>query len=68
MDCNYPLFYTGLRGLTNQEVIDAIYKQLREYCDIPEEDVPQATADYKEKLRLVFDRAARGNPGNSFVS
>lgn len=67
MNCNYELFYVGLKGLTNLEVMDEIYKKFKEYCDIPEEDVQQSTFEYKEKLRLVFDKAAKANPANQFV-
>ena len=66
MDCNYDLFYVGLEGLTNQQVIDAIYMQMREYCELEDDDKTKYTMVYREKLRLLFDKAARTNPHNKF--
>ena len=67
MDCNYELFYAGLKGLTNQQVIDEIYKQMKEYCDLLEEEMTKPTEIYKEKLRIVFEKAARPKPDKMFL-
>ena len=66
MDSNYEAFYTGLRGLTNQQVLDEIYKKMREYCQLVEDDIPHSTKLYKEKLRILFDKVARIKPDNEF--
>ncbi len=58
MNTNYKAFYAGLRGLTNQQVLDEIYKKMGEYCRIIEEDVPKPVETYKEKLRILFDEVA----------
>ena len=66
MDSNYEAFYTGLRGLTNQEVHDEIYKEMGEYCQLIEDEIPHSTKVYKEKLRILFDNVARVKPENEF--
>jgi len=66
MDSNYEAFYTGLRGLTNQEVLDEIYKKMREYCQLVEDEIPQSTKLFKERLRILFDKVAGVKPDNEF--
>ncbi len=66
MDSNYEAFYTGLRGLTNQQVLDEIYKKMREYCQLIEDEIPHSTKQFKERLRILFDKVARVKPDNEF--
>lgn len=66
MRSNYEAFYTGLKGLTNQEVLDEIYKKMGEYCRLAEEEIPSSTKLFKEKLRILFDKVARVKPDNEF--
>ena len=65
-NANYNLFYVGLKGLTNLEVHDAVYKKMGEYCQLREEDVSNATELFKEKLRILFDEVARVKPDIKF--
>ena len=65
MDSNYEVFYTGLKGLTNQQVIDEIYKKVGEYCRLVG-DVPNSTELFKEKLRILFDKVALLGPDKMF--
>ena len=67
MDTNYVLFYDGLKGLTNEEVQDKIYKKMGEYCQLIEEDIPRSTKLFKEKLRVLFDEVARIKPDMKFM-
>jgi hypothetical protein len=66
MDSNYNVFYVGLDGLTNQQVLDEIYKQMSEYCQLIEEDIPNSAKLFKEKLRMLFDKVALLNPDKKF--
>jgi hypothetical protein len=66
MDTNYEAFYTGLRELTNQEVLDEIYKKMREYCQLVEDEISPSTKLFKENLRILFDKVARVKPNNEF--
>jgi hypothetical protein len=66
MDSNYELFYVGLKGLTNQQVIDEIYKKVGEYCQLIQEDIPNTTELFKEKLRVLFDKVALLRPEKMF--
>jgi hypothetical protein len=65
MDSNYEAFYAGLKGLTNQQVIDEIYKKVGEYCQLVG-DVPNSTELFKEKLRILFDKVALLGPEKMF--
>jgi hypothetical protein len=60
------VFYVGLDGLTNQQVLDEIYKQMSEYCQLIEEDIPNSAKLFKEKLRMLFDKVALLNPDKKF--
>jgi len=66
MDSNYEMFYVGLRGLTNRQVHDEIYKKMGEYCRLIEDDIPNSTKLFKEKLRILFDEVARIKPDKIF--
>lgn len=66
MDSNYEVFYSELRGLTNQQVLDEIYKKMSEYCQLIEEDIPNSTKLFKEKLRILFDKVASADPDKIF--
>lgn len=66
MDANYEAFYTGLKGLTNEEVQDEIYKKMGEYCQLIEDEIPKPTKQFKEQLRILFDDVARVKPDKKF--
>ena len=66
MNSDYNLFYMRLRGLTNLEVHDEIYKKMGEYCRLRDEEIPDSTKLFKEKLRILFDEVARVKPDIKF--
>ncbi len=66
MDSDYDAFYTGLSGLTNQEVLDERYKKMREFCHLIEDEILQSTKLFKERLRILFDKVAGVKLDNEF--